>query len=301
MASDEFQQLSGAVSASDAAAVSTLLERHPPLKARLNDALPTESFGTVALQVAVRRANRAMIDVLLDAGADINQRSHWWAGSFGVLDDADAADWLADYLISRGARLDPTAAAKLNRLDDLKAIVAADPSAVHARGGDGQTALHRAPTVEMAAFLLDHGADINARDVDHESTPAQYLVRDRPEVARYLVSRGSATDILLGAALGDTAVVARHLEEDPASVRTSVDATWFPMTHPHAGGSIYIWTLGGRKTAHTIAREFGHAGVERQLWNASDDSLRLAVACERFTPPTSPASSPPRSCATAMP
>jgi ankyrin repeat protein len=280
MAPDEFQQLGAAVAANDAAAVASLLQRNPPLKARLNEPLPTESFGTVALQVAVRRANRAMIDVLLDAGADINQRSHWWAGSFGVLDDADAADWLPDYLISRGATLDPTAAAKLNRLDDLRAMVAADRSAVQARGGDGQTSLHRAPTVEMAAFLLDHGADIDARDVDHESTPAQYLVRDRPDVARYLVSRGCSTDILLGAALGDTAVVARHLAANPAAVRTSVDATWFPMKNPHAGGSIYIWTLGARKTAHTIAREFGDADVERQLWEAGDDSLTLAMACE---------------------
>ena len=96
MASDEFQQLGAAITANDAAGVASLLERNPSLKARLNDPLPTESFGTVALQVAVRRANRAMIDDLLDAGADINRRSHWWAGSFGVLDDADAADWLAD-------------------------------------------------------------------------------------------------------------------------------------------------------------------------------------------------------------
>jgi ankyrin repeat protein len=280
MASDELRQLSDAITANDAAAVARVLESHPSLKARLNEPLPTEAFGTVALQLAVKRANRAMIDVLLDAGADINQRSHWWAGSFGVFDDADAADWLPDYLISRGARLDPTAAAKLNRFDDLKAMVTAEPSAVHARGGDGQTALHRAATVEMAAFLLDHGADIDARDVDHESTPAQYLVRGRPDVARYLVSRGCSTDILLGAALGDTAVVARHLAANPSAVRTSVDAAWFPMRNPHAGGTIYIWTLGGRKTAYTIAREFGHADVERLLWNAADDSLRLTMACE---------------------
>ena len=87
--SDAFQQVSAAVAANDAAAATSLLQRNPHLKARLNDPLPTELSGTVALQVAVRRANRAMIDALLDAGADINQRSHWWAGSFGVLDDAD--------------------------------------------------------------------------------------------------------------------------------------------------------------------------------------------------------------------
>ena len=99
-------------------------------------------------------------------------------------------------------------------------------------------------------------------------------------MARHLVSRGCSTDILLGAALGDTAVVARHLLANPSAVRTSVDATWFPMKNLHAGGSIYIWTLGSRKTAHTIAREFGHADVEQFLWKASDDSLSLTMACE---------------------
>jgi len=40
---------------------------------------------------------------------------------------------------------------------------------VHARGGDGQTPLHFASTVEIAEFLLAHGAAIDARDVDHEA------------------------------------------------------------------------------------------------------------------------------------
>ena len=74
---------------------------------------------------------------------------------------------------------------------------------MHARGGDGQTPLHFATTIDVAQLLLDHGADIDARDVDHESTPAQCMVRDRQEVARYLVSRGCRTDILMAAALGD--------------------------------------------------------------------------------------------------
>ena len=48
---------------------------------------------------------------------------------------------------------------------------------MHARGGDGQTPLHFASTVEVAEFLLENGAEIDARDVDHESTPAQYMLR----------------------------------------------------------------------------------------------------------------------------
>jgi len=33
-------------------------------------------------------------------------------------------------------------------------------------------------------------------------------------------------------------------------------------------------------STRTIAREFGHADVEQQLWESSDDSLTLAMACE---------------------
>ena len=75
----------------------------------------------------------------------------------------------------------------------LTELVAADPAVVHARGGDGQTPLHFASTVEIAEFLLANGAEIDARDVDHESTPAQYMLRvdqkrhyprDRQDVAR---------------------------------------------------------------------------------------------------------------------
>jgi hypothetical protein len=69
-------------------------------------------------------------------------------------------------------------------------------------------------------------------------------------VARYLVHRGARTDILLAAALGDAALVARHLREDPASIETTVSEEFFPKRDPRAGGTIYIWTLGstGRRT-----------------------------------------------------
>ncbi len=96
-----------------------------------------------------------------------------------------------------------------------KPLLVRAPALVHARGGDGQTPLHFASTVEVAQLLIDRGADIDARDVDHESTPAQYMVRDRQDVARYLVARGCRTDILMAAALGDLDLVRQHLDADP--------------------------------------------------------------------------------------
>ena len=77
------------------------------------------------------------------------------------------------------------------------------------------TPLHVAPTTGVAEYLLEHGADIDARDVDHESTPAQYMLDDRQDVARYLISRGCQTDILMATALGDLDLVRKHLDADP--------------------------------------------------------------------------------------
>jgi ankyrin repeat protein len=268
-----------AVRDNDAARVAELLASHPELKSTINGPVPGGHFGATALIVAAQHASRAMIEALLAAGADVNQRSHWWAGGFCPLDEGENAPGLADFLIERGAVLNPPTAAQLGRLDELKALIAADPQAVHARGGDGQTALHRARTVEMAAYLLGHGADIDARDVDHESTPAQYLVRTRQDVVRFLVSRGCTTDVLMAAAIGDVDLVRQHLDADPSTIRTRVNPQYFPMRNPHAGGTIYIWTLGANKNAHVIAREFGHAAAYDLLMSRSPDGLKLTAAC----------------------
>src|SRR4051812_33957461 len=104
------EQLVQAVLASDAPRARQLLDLHPELKPRLNDAIPNHGFGTTLLLAAVQRTNKDLIDVLIAAGADINARSHWWAGGFGVLDDDRG---LASFLIERGAVVDVHAAARL--------------------------------------------------------------------------------------------------------------------------------------------------------------------------------------------
>src|SRR5580700_943324 len=173
------EALTAAVRDSDAARVREVLERHPEVRARIDDPLPDYGFGQHALFAAVQRSDRATIDTLLRAGADIRKRTEWWAGGFGVLDDCDPS--LVDFLIERGAVIDAHSASRLGMMpkfrETLRELVTADPGVVHARGGDGQTPLHFASTVEVAEFLLANGAGIDARDVDHESTPAQYMLR----------------------------------------------------------------------------------------------------------------------------
>lgn len=262
-----------AVTGDHPAALRDLLHRHPELRDAIDE--PMAAFDS-PLITCVR--SREMLDVLLAAGADPNARSRWWAGGFGLLDHASAD--LATYAIERGAKLDLHAAARLGRFDEIKALIAANPELVHARGGDGQTPLHFASTVEIAEFLLAHGSAIDARDIDHESTPAQYMVRDRPDIARYLIRRGCATDLLLASALGEIGQVQQLLRDNPATVGMNVSEEWFPKRNAKSGGTIYQWTLGPNKTAHVVAREFGHEDVYRLLMESSPAVLQLAVACE---------------------
>ena len=243
------QALKAAVCDRDAARVREVIERYPELRARIDDPLPDDGFGIHALFAAVQRTDRATIDVLLQAHS----------------------------------------ASRLGLMAELRELVAADPHVVHARGGDGQTPLHFASTVEVAEFLLENGAEIDARDVDHESTPAQYMLRveqkrhypqDRQDVARYLVERGCRTDILMTAALGDAVLVRRLLDADPGCIAMNVSDDWFPKQNSRAGGTIYIWKLGARRTAHAVARDFGHEHVFQLLLERTPEGLKLALACE---------------------
>jgi ankyrin repeat protein len=136
-----------------------------------------------------------------------------------------------------------------------------------------------ASTIDVANLLLAAGADMNARDVDHESTPAQYMVSERQDVARHLISRGCETDLLMAAAVGDVERAQGHLDADSGCIRTRVDSDWFPMAHPKAGGTIYNWTLGFHASAHEVAHKFGHNDVLDLLFERTPSGLKLVEAC----------------------
>jgi hypothetical protein len=105
------------------------------------------------------------------------------------------------------------------------------------------------------------------------------MTGDRVDVARYLVSRGGQTDVLLSVALGDEARTRRHLDAKPEAIRMRVDAGWFPMQNPRAGGTIYQWTLGFHASAHQVARDRGHSVLWHLLMERSPAALRLLEAC----------------------
>jgi ankyrin repeat protein len=271
-ADDLVEQFKQAIRTDDAARIRHLLEAHPILRAKIDDPL-----GPFDSPVITNVRSNEMLDVLLAAGANLNAKSQWWAGGFGLLHGASPD--LAAYAIKRGAIVDVHAAARLGLLDRLRELVEADPELVHARGGDGQTPLHFAATVEIAEYLLDHGAEIDTRDLDHESTPAQWMLDDRLDVARYLVARGCRTDLLMAAALGDLDLARRHLDANPDCIRLRVSEQFFPMVNPRSGGTIYQWKLGWYVSPHQVAKKFGHEDVLRILQERSPTDVKLIEAC----------------------
>jgi len=84
----------------------------------------------------------------------------------------------------------------------------------------------------------------------------------------------------MAAALGDLGLVRDHLERDAGCIYMRVSNEWFPMRDARAGGTIYIWQLGRNRTAHTVAREFGHETMFDFLLAHTPEDLKMTLACE---------------------
>ena len=275
--SDPEAELRRAFHQRDAAAVRRIVGHHPEFRSRINAPV----FGFDSPAVVAYANDLAMLDVLLELGADPNARSGWWAGGFHALHSASGA--AADRLIAAGAVPDACAAANLDRPDLLQRILEEDPARVHERGGDGQTPLHFARSRTVADMLLDAGADIDARDVDHRSTPAEWMLERRRsagryDLARHLVERGAHTDIFLAAALGLTDRARAMITADRGllDLRTGQgDYGEKPPSSYH----IYFWTIGGGRSPIEVAAQFDQQETAEALLELASPLHRLLFAC----------------------
>lgn len=230
-----------------------------------NDALlafidaPWFAFDAPAIVFAAASGNRELIQVLLDAGADIDAKSSWWAGGTSALQHAAGSmlaydTELAEYLIERGATIDAHAAAGLDRAETLEALIRENPKVVNAPGCDGMSPLHFAATPRIAELLLKHGADINLRDRDHYGTAAQWTMRRRPEVCRYLLEQGAEADVVLYCAMGDVERAKGEFQRNPELLNLRINVKSpkgyvIPTSGPPQiaevpGGHVYAYQVG---------------------------------------------------------
>jgi len=275
---DEFR---GAVHQGDSAALRRVLEQSAEAREAINE--PMFVFDSPALVAVAGRGDVALVDVLLEFGADPNRRSSWWAGGFHSLYASEGA--VTERLLAAGAIPDACAAAHLDRVDLLARMLREDPSRVNERGGDGQTPLHFAQSRAVVDLLLDAGADPDARDVDHRSTPAEWMLggRDagdgsRTALARYLVERGARADIFMVAALGLADRARTMLGADPSllALRTTQgDYGEKPPSSLH----IYQWTLGANLSPLQVAAMYGQEETVRVMERWASPIERLLLAC----------------------
>jgi ankyrin repeat protein len=272
------EQFKHAVRRRDARGLRRVFEQHPEVRARIDD--PIFGFDSPAI-VAVSSEGIELVDVLLEFGADPNRKSSWWAGGFHALYGARGA--VADRLIAAGAIPDACAAASLDRVDLLARMIADDPSRVHERGGDGQTPLHFARSRRVIDLLIDAGADLDARDVDHRSTAAEWMLGDngeRLDLAAYLVERGASADIFLAAALGLSDRARAMLEANPALLSLRTGQGDYGEKKP-SSFHIYLWTIGSNFTPLQTAAKFGREETLIVMERFATPVQRLLLACHR--------------------
>ena len=183
---------------------------------------------------------------VIGAGDDHQGEVIGWATCWPGCDDA-AHRAVADFLVSRGARHHIFSAIAMNLGDDVRRIVAADPSALNhrqSRNENNRTPLHFAVLMkkpEMIALLLELGADPLA--VDGTGQPVALYTEtpdgDRPvmeKIGRMVAAefdsaargnrppRGGPMDLLALLALRDVDHADALLRANPALIEPSAGA-----------------------------------------------------------------------------
>ena len=336
-------QLFDAAEKGDVARLSQLLDEQP---GKLTARKPP--YAWTLLHAAAHNGRLAIVELLLKRGLDVNSREkgdntyamHWaaaaahldvvrrladaggdvvgqgddhelevigWASSWDGCDD-DAHRAVVDFLVSRGARHHIFSAIAMNLADEVRRIVARDPSSLArrmSRNENNQTPLHFAVRMKrpaMVKLLVELGADpligdgdgypavmyADSPDVDtavleaiRAITAAELLSADRG--SRH--SRGNALDLLASVALGDWQGATRLVADNPellrkggalhlAAKRNDVRAVKWLLDHGADPNARWAHWDADVTPLHLAALE-GHADVARVLLaGGADPSIR---------------------------
>ncbi len=163
--------------------------------------------STTALEHAVRNANREMVQLLLSAGAKVNDRDQSGETPLMMMDTDATSDLVWD-LINAGAKVDlkdkssSTAlmsAASANNLDALRTLLDAGAE-IDIQNDEGRTALMIAASeghVHIVRALILAGANLTLTDDDDEDALSLAIDNGNRAVIRLLKSKGAFETVTL--------------------------------------------------------------------------------------------------------
>ena len=249
--------------------------------------------NTYAMHWVAAQGNLTMVRRLADAGGDVIGEGDdhvggviGWASCWDGCDD-DAHRQVVDFLISRGARHHIFSAVAMNLADEVRRIVAADPSTLNqrqSRNENNRTPLHFAVAMnrpQMVELLLSLGAD--PLSVDGGGMPvavyATNLEIDRPVMTKIremtlaeidCAARGQrplnvgTMDLVAAAALRDWDMASRIV----AANRQVIDK----------GGALHLLTKRGDAAAvEWLLKQSANPNAQWAHWDSDVTALHLAV------------------------
>jgi ankyrin repeat protein len=229
------------------------------------------------LHVAVETTRRAMVELLLDAGADpsgTNEHYDHWSPLMLAINRNQPA--IQEELIRRGARIGLLEALMLG--DDTGVARLLGEGRLPAAAPNGGSTLGFARTPYAIDRLLALGADLNRPDRSG-TTPIESLSRlgaSGQPLVRHLIARGARARPEDYARLGDRGTLERLAERDPA-VRRSDAVMMGAVDSGHHALVEWLLASGANPNARSTA-DSRHTALHSAAWNGDLTMVKILVA-----------------------
>jgi ankyrin repeat protein len=229
------------------------------------------------LHLAAAVADLEMVKLLVEAGSDIDGKGDDY--EVGVLGWATCfrrvREDVAEYLLRHGARLDLWSAIALDRAEDLRNLIAREPSLLVARMTRNQhrrTPLHHAAAKNrprMVRLLLDLGADPRATDATG-ATPLTTAVLEHadPAVVAMLEQAGATLDFIAAVNLERYDLAETMLREDPTRIG------------PDGRDTIALHLAVSKKNLDAVRWLIAHGvdvDAKRRVWDCNHTALHMTT------------------------